>query len=43
MENTQNKTMTEEEKKSLRLKRFTESALNNASSTKVKLNKLKLV
>lgn len=43
MENTQNKPLTEEERKALRLKRFGDSALNTIQNTKVKLNKLKIV
>jgi len=43
MENTLNKTLTEEERKALRLKRFGENALNEIQTPKVKLNKLKIV
>jgi hypothetical protein len=35
MENTQNKILTEDEKKSLRLNRFGESAISNTRSNKV--------
>ena len=43
MENSQNKTLTEEERKALRLKRFGDSALANTQTTKVKLIQLKIV